>query len=64
MSNIVVKMKDGTEHKFMHAGRPGGSYTKSLRYEPGFIVIEDEYGKRISLPSADIEKVTETPHYY
>lgn len=61
MANIVVKMKDGTVRKFMHEGRSGGSYTKTLHLENGFAVIEDEWYKRVVIPSADIEEIIETP---
>ena len=61
MSNIVVKMKDGTERKFMHEERPGGSYTKKLKLEGVFAVIEDEYQKRTCIPAADIIEIIETP---
>jgi hypothetical protein len=62
MANITVKMKDGTVRKFEHKGRPGGSWTKSLRYEEGFVVISDEYGTETAIPTADIEEVVSEPH--
>lgn len=61
MSNIMVKMKDGTVRKFEHAGRPGGSYTKSVSYEGAFLVITDEWYRRTSIPATDIAEVIETP---
>ena len=61
MSNIIVKMKDGTERKFVHQGRPGGSYTKSITYQGGFAIIEDEYGSKTAIPAADIAEVSESP---
>jgi hypothetical protein len=62
MSNIVVTMKSGEVRKFIHTGRPGGSWTKTLKYEGGFAVIEDEYQKRTAIPASDIREVVETPH--
>ena len=62
MSNIIVKMKDGTERKFLHEGRSGGSYTKRLKYDGAFAIIEDEWGARVSIPSTDILEIKETPH--
>lgn len=62
MSNIILKMKDGTERKFMHTGRPGGSWTKRVKYEGAFVIIEDEYQNRTAIPAADIAEVKETPH--
>ena len=62
MSDIVVKMKDGSERKFLHEGRPGGSYSKSLKLENGFAVIQDEYYRRTIIPAADIAEITEWPN--
>jgi hypothetical protein len=61
MANITIKMKDGTVRKFPHQGRPGGSYTKSVRYEPGFVVVIDEYRKETAIPAADISQVDYDP---
>jgi hypothetical protein len=61
MSNITVKMKDGTIREFQHVGRAGGSYTKSLKLENGFAVIEDEYYNRTVIPAEDIAEIKETP---
>jgi hypothetical protein len=61
MSSITVKMKDGTVREFPHKGRAGGSYTKTLKYEPGFVVIEDEYYMRTAIPADDIAEVIERP---
>lgn len=61
MSSITVKMKDHTVREFRHAGRSGGSYTKTLSYDGAFAVITDEWGKRISIPAADIAEIVEEP---
>jgi len=61
MSNIVIKMKDGTIRQFLHSGRAGGSYTKTLKLENGFAVIQDEWYKKIVIPAADIAEIEETP---
>ena len=44
MADIIVKMKDGTVREFRHEGRPGGSYTKSVRLEAGFVVVANGGG--------------------
>lgn len=62
MSNITVTMKNGAVREFRHEGRVGGSWTKSVKYEGAFVIIEDEYQKRIAIPAADIVEVVETPH--
>jgi len=61
MANIVVHMKDGNERKFLHEGRAGGSYTKHLKLEGAFAVIEDEYYRRTIIPAQDIREIIETP---
>lgn len=62
--NIKIKMKDGTVRDFKHEGRPGGSYTKTIRYEPGFVVITDEWYNETIIPSDDIAEITTTPVRY
>lgn len=61
MSSITVTMKTGEVKKFPHVGRPGGSWSKSVKYEGAFVIIEDEYQKRIAIPAADIREVVEVP---
>ena len=61
MSNITIKMKDGTERKFPDEGRPGGSYTKTIRYEGNFAIVKDEWGKETAIPSCDIQEIEVTP---
>lgn len=57
MISIKVHMKDGTVRDFPHTGRAGGSYSKSIRYETGFVVITDEWGNETAIPTADVEEV-------
>lgn len=54
-------MKDGTKRLFPHEGRAGGSYTKSVKFENGFVIITDEWDKRTAIPSGDVAEVEETP---
>lgn len=61
MSNIKIKMRDGTVKEFSHQGRAGGSYTKRLKYEGGMVVITDEWGKKIAIPMDLVEEVVEEP---
>lgn len=61
ISNITVKMKNGTIRKFPHTGKPGGYYTKTVKYENGMVIIEDEYYKKTSIPIVDVDEVIETP---
>jgi hypothetical protein len=64
MPSITVKMKDGRVRQFPHEGRAGGSWTKTLRYEPGFVVITDEWGNETALPATDIEEIKTHPQRY
>lgn len=64
VSSITVKMKDGTTREFPHQGRAGGSYTKRLSFEPGFVVITDEYYQRTCIPERDVKEVIESPDRY
>lgn len=57
MSEIKIYTKDGTIHNFEETSYPGGSYCTSLRYEEGFAVVQDAYGRETAIPSADIEKI-------
>lgn len=61
MSDITFKMKDGTTREFKHEGRPGGSYTKRLKLENGFAIVEDEYSRRTIIPAADIAEIIDDP---
>jgi len=57
MPSITVTMKDGEVKRFEERGRSGGSYAMGLRYEQGFVVIVDEWGKEISIPTEDIKQI-------
>lgn len=54
-------MKDGSVRKFKHTPRPGGSYTKSIKYEGAMAVITDEYYQTTGIPVADIAEVLTWP---
>ena len=54
-------MKDGTVKDFPHTGRPGGSYTKTIKYERWFAIVTDEYDRQTAIPSADIAEVQVSP---
>jgi hypothetical protein len=61
MASIDITMKDGTVKSFPHLGRAGGSYTKTLRYEVGFVVVTDEWNAETAIPSADIALIVTSP---
>lgn len=62
--NIEILMKDGIKRDFHSESRPGGSYTKTISYEIGFVIITDEYGKTISIPSDQIQEIKTWPDRY
>jgi hypothetical protein len=62
MSNIIITLKDGTQKKFLHEGRAGGSYTKTLTLRDGFAVITDEWYNKTIIPANDITEIKETPN--
>ncbi len=64
MSSFKIHLRDGTVQEFNHVGRAGGSYTKTIKYEPGFAVIHDEYGAKYSIPSDLIQLIEEYPERY
>ena len=64
MSNITVKMKNGTVREFKQQHRAGGSYTKTLTFEGVFAVITDEWYNRTAIPAADIEEIEERPTHW
>lgn len=64
MPSIKIKFKDGSVMDFPHKGRPGGSYTKTIRYEGVFAIVKDEYGTETSFPSDRIAEITSIPERY
>jgi len=64
MASFVITMKDGTIRRFPHKGRPGGSYTKTIKYEGAMAIITDEYYNRTAIPVSDIKEIVETPNSY
>jgi hypothetical protein len=64
MASVTVKFKDGTKREFPHEGRAGGSYTKTVKYEGGVVIIQDEWYRRTAFPLEDVAEVIETPERY
>lgn len=62
MANITIIMKDSTVRRFPHEGRAGGSYTKTLKLEKGWAIVEDEWGEQTIIPEADIKEIKQTPN--
>jgi hypothetical protein len=54
-------MKDKTVREFRECGRSGGGYTITMRSEPEFLVITNEWGEQTWIPSAEIAEVNADP---
>lgn len=60
MSNITVHLMTGEEvikEYFKHEGRAGGSYTKKAIFQDGWLIVSDEWGKKIVYPAHRVYKV-------
>ncbi len=58
MSAVTVRMKDGTVKHFPETWKAGGSWSTTLRTEPGFAVIQDAFGEETWIPNEDIATIT------
>ena len=61
-NSIKIYMKDGSIKDFPHKGRAGGSYTKHIRYEEGFVVVTDEFYNETAIPAHDIAEIKNNSH--
>jgi hypothetical protein len=57
MMKVTVLLKDGTEKVFPETSMAGGSYSTRCETKEGWLVIEDAYGARTMIPSAEIKEV-------
>ena len=64
MEKIKITFIDGTTKEFRHEGRPGGSYTKQIKYEGMFAIIVDEWGKQLAFPVNSIKEIEADPGRY
>jgi len=64
MASIKITMKDGTVKDFPHRGRAGGSYSKSVRYEGGFVIVTDEWYHETAYPACDVAEVVKSQEPY
>lgn len=55
--NIEILFRDGTKKEFLHKGRPGGSYTKEIRYEGNFAIVKDEWHNETAIPMDLIKEI-------
>ena len=63
MADITIKFKDGTVREFKHEGRAGGSYSKSVKYESEWVIVQDEWYNTTAFPANDIKEVIEKAKY-
>jgi hypothetical protein len=61
VKEIHIKLRSGETRKFLEVGRPGGSWTISVRYEGGMVIISDEWGKEIAIPQELVAEVETFP---
>ena len=57
MASITIHFEDGTKKFLEDRGASGGSWHQSIRYEPGFVVITDAYGKQTAYPERIIKEI-------
>jgi hypothetical protein len=56
--NVVVTMVDGTNNTFPDMP---GTFMKTVDYEGGFVVVNDELGRVTAFPQQFVSSVIETP---
>ena len=59
---ITVIKKNGDIREFLHEGRAGGSYSKSIHCGGNFVIIKNEWGDETIIPSDDIEEIKTESH--
>lgn len=59
---ITIFLKDGTKKFWAEESRPGGSYTNSIKYEVGFVIVTDTWGKMTAIPTNDVKEIIADPH--
>jgi hypothetical protein len=57
MPNVLVKFRDGTEKVHKEDFRTGGSYTQTVTYESGVVIIVDVWGGQTIYPLDLVESV-------
>lgn len=55
--SITILMRDGLKKEFREKGRPGGSYTIRVKYQPGFVIVIDEWDHETAIPTDLIAQV-------
>lgn len=53
---VTVILTDGEQRVFDET-RCGGSYTNSVKYEIGYVVIADVWGKKVAFPNERVKEV-------
>jgi hypothetical protein len=57
MSDITIIYINGDQEYLKDNGALGGSYSQSVRYEEGFVVITDAYGGERAIPNSRINEI-------
>ncbi len=58
---VEIIFKNGTKREWPEGNRPGGSYTNSVKYEGGFVIVKDLWEKTSAFPAEDVQEVKTTP---
>lgn len=60
MNRVTVKMKDGTDRHFKET-RSDRDGKNTVRYEVGFVVVTNVWGKETAIPASDVLEVEFSP---
>lgn len=59
--NVKITFRSGEMFEVKHEARPGGSYSVKVRYEIGFVIVTDVWGKETAFPTELVQSVESTP---
>jgi len=57
MTYICIEFIDGTKREWRHEGRAGGSWTKTLELQDGWVTVRNEYGSTNIFPRDSIKEI-------
>lgn len=61
MAYIKITFKDGAVKEFNQQGCSGGSWTNTVEYQPGWVVVTDLYKAKYAYPIDIVQEVIEIP---
>ena len=57
MREIQITFADGTVRTWRHEGRAGGSWTKTIEFNNGWVTVRDEQGDTYSFQAFAVREV-------